>query len=83
MTILECSYPSCVYRTDDVEITGAVALLTLHGLTHPNTTPQPPTPTSASAVIELDEDIDFEVEKETKEEKTARIRAIMKKIYKL
>ena len=49
MTILACSYPECDYRTDDVAIDGAAALLTIHGLTHPRAvgTPAPAPPTAA------------------------------------
>ena len=32
---LACSFPGCTFQTEKVEIAGAAALLTIHGLTHP------------------------------------------------
>ena len=47
MTILACSFPDCTWCTEDVDIAGAAALLTIHGLTHPRAT----TPTVVSTPV--------------------------------
>lgn len=45
MPSLTCPLPSCTYKTDDVEVVGAAALLNLHALAHQQpaaSSPRPP-----------------------------------------
>ena len=44
MVVLQCPIDSCPFRTPDVEVVGAAAVLTIHGSTH---TSQPAAPTPA------------------------------------
>ena len=49
---LHCTFPGCEFQTEVVEIAGAAALLTIHGLSHPraiNNTTQPTQPTQPPA----------------------------------
>ena len=39
---LACPYPECNFRTEEVEVAGAAALLTIHGLSHPQVAPSAP-----------------------------------------
>ena len=41
MPALRCPFPDCLFTTDDVEVTGAAALLNIHALTHSSPAPAP------------------------------------------
>lgn len=47
MTVLSCPIADCTYKTDDVEVVGAAALLNLHAIEH--AAPTAPRSNAASA----------------------------------